>query len=197
MSCAAGIGLLGAPTGLDFSMALMGKVNTVTNAFTTTFSLDRFPGSDGGTGGRATGPDMNGTQPLPGATWFGFSNPAVQPITPPTLGTNEISAISFTIAVPFNPQQIEGLQVQYGSGVGTNAGLPDFLYMPDPAHSSQYSGVVNVPGFGTNNWSVPEPATWIYSISALTFVAGRSGARRLQRFSRISSLATAIYNPSV
>jgi len=178
-SCAAAIALLGPPAGLNFSTAEAGKVNILTNAFTPTFILNRFPGSDGPW---ATGTDIHGTQPLPGATWFGFSNLAVPPITPPVVGPDEILAMRFTIAGPFDPTMIEDLRAQYGSGVGTAMGQPDFNHLADPAHSAQYSGVVTVPAFGTNNWAVPEPATYVCAIAALSIFAGRSWVRRVRPF---------------
>jgi hypothetical protein len=176
-SCAAAIGLVGPPGGLDFSVAQVGVVNTVTNAFAPSFILNRNPLSDAawplGTG---AGMDLFGAQALPGATWFGFSNLVVPPVTPPPLGANEIFAMAFTISTPFLPSQLEGLKLQYGSGIGDGGGLPIFNFLPDPTHSSQFSGVVNVPQFGTTNW-VPEPATWISAISALTFVVWRQRFR--------------------
>ena len=179
-SCATAIGLLGAPAGLNFSVAGIGVVNTVTNVFTPTFNLNRFPASDNAW---ATGTDINSTQALPGATWFGFSNLSVPPVTPPSLGVNEIFAINFNISGTFNPTLIQGLRVQYGSGLGTATGLPDFNHTADLTHSAQYSRVVNVPAYGTNNWAVvPEPATTVYVMSALMLFAGRLGARRMQRF---------------
>lgn len=177
--CAAGIGLVGPPSGLNFSMAVLGVENTATNNFTPIFALNRFNGSDATW---ATGTDMNNTPALPGATWFGFSNLNVPPVTPPTLLVNEIFAIEFVIQGPFNPTLIQGLTLQYGSGAGLNTGLPDFNHVADPGHSAIYSSVVTVPGFGTNNWgAVPEPATYVYMLSALTIFTGKWGAGRIRR----------------
>lgn len=178
-SCAAAIGLQGAPPGLNFSVAGIGVVNTVTNVFTPTFNLNRLLASDNAW---ATGTDINSTQALPGATWFGFSNLTVPPITPPALGANEIFAINFNITGSFNPLLIQGLRVQYGSGSGTATGLPDFMHTADLTHSAQFSRVVNVPTYGTNNWAVPEPTTTVYAISALMLFAGRLGVTRMLRF---------------
>ena len=178
-SCACAIGLLNPPPALNITPSMVGVVNTVTNVFTPTFNLNRFPGSDTTW---ATGTDINSTPVLPGATWFGFSNLTVPPITPPVLGANEIYAINFNISGPFNPLLIQGLSVQYGSGLGTATGLPDFNNTADRTHSAQYSQVVRVPTYGTNNWAVvPEPATTVYVMSALMLFAGRLGARRMRR----------------
>ena len=177
-SCAAGLGLVSPPLGLNFSTAEVGVQNTATNVFTPVFNLARFNGSDAAWAG---GTDINGTQALPGATWFGFSNLNVPPVNPPTLGVNEIFAIRFDIQGTFNPTLIQGLRVQYGSGLGTPTGLPDFNHLADPTHSSQYSTVVTVPGFGTSNWALPEPATYIYAFTALTIFAGKCGAERMKR----------------
>ena len=78
---------------------------------------------------------------------------------------------------------IQGLRVQYGSGLGTATGLPDFMHTADLTHSAQYSQAVNVPAQGSNNWAVvPEPATTVYAISALMLFAGRLGVTRMLRF---------------
>ena len=90
-------------------------------------------------------------------------------------------AINFNITGPFNPTLIQGLRVQYGSGLGTATGLPDFNHTADLTHSAQYSRVVNVPAYGTNNWAVvPEPATWALMIGGFG-LAGVALRRRTVR----------------
>lgn len=178
-SCAACIGLVGPPPGLNFLVAQLGVVNTSTNAFTTVFSLDRNPAADSAW---SSGVDKNGTTPVPGATWFGFSNLAVPPVTPPTPGVNEIFAIRFVMSTPV-PPGLGGLVVQYGSGAGTASGLPDFTHPADPNHAAQYSGLANVPAPGTNNWS-PEPSSAVHAVTVLLALAGGYGLKRRRSSSR-------------
>lgn len=185
--CSAGIGLVGPPSGLSFSGAMIGVQNTLTNVFTSVFSLNPNNAAGAAWANGSPGPiptagqDINGTQPLPGATWFGFSNLNVPPVFPPLLGLNEIYAISFTTQGIFNPTDLQGLRAQYGSGGATGSGLPDFNHVADLSHSAQYSAVTFVPEQGTSNW-IPEPSSYVtYLVFALAFSACSIGARRLKQ----------------
>lgn len=171
--CAACIGLVGPPPGLQFLAAQVGVVDTNTNAFTTVFTLDRNPTADSAW---ASGVDKNGTTPVPGATWFGFSNLAVPPVTPPPLSFGQLYAIRFVLSTPI-PSGLEGLVVQYGSGAGTPNGLPDFTHPADPNHAAQYSGVARVPARGTNNW-LPEPSSAVHAVTVFLALAGGYGLKR-------------------
>ena len=152
--CASAIGLLAPPPGVEFTQAVVGIQNTSTNAFTPIFGLNRLPAADSAW---ASGLDIHGNGPLPGATWFGFTNLSVPPVTPPPLGPSELFAIQFQLATPL-PPGLSGLAVQYGAGLALPTGLPDFNSVGHPEHSAQYSAITVVPRLGETSW-VPEPAT--------------------------------------
>ncbi len=143
-SCACGLGVINPPSGLDFDTATIGRLNTQTLVFnavlTSTgspFVLTRNPVADIPW---STGVAADGSRACPGLTWYGFSNTAVPPVTPPTLGTNEIFAIGFHITGGvFLPNQFG----QLGSGVGFPNGLPDFSN--NEGHGARYSACVPEP----------------------------------------------------
>jgi hypothetical protein len=152
-SCACSIGVTGPTAGLDFGTTDVGVLNTLTNVFTSVFSLVRNPLADSAW---AAGMGADGSTPVPGATWFGFSNLNVPPVTPPTLGPNEVFAACFNIV---SGSVGPGNFFQEGGGVGLQDGLPDFG--DNNGHGSRYSGL-----------SVPEPASVIgmaFGLVGLTY----------------------------
>ncbi len=180
-SCACGIGLMNPPTGLDFTTAEIGYVSlSDTSSFQSIpgFILTRNPSADSAwsLGLNNTGLDEMGSSSLPSATWFGFSNPAVPPITPPSLQPNEFFVVKFNIAGTFDPAQISGLQVLYGAGLGNVSGIPDFA---SSMHAARYSGQSVVPDYGY--YTCPEPATHVTALISLGICSVFWAKRRVSR----------------
>jgi len=143
-SCACALGVQNPSAGFACDTATIGVFNTLTNVFSpvitgngAAFTLTRNPAADSAW---STGVAADGSMACPGLTWCSFSNTNVAPVTPPTLGANEVFAINvhFT-AGSYSPSPLD----QLGAGLGLPNGLPDFS--DQDGHGARYSACVPEP----------------------------------------------------